>query len=93
MLTATISGLCRQRFAVKLQFAADGVVIRQRIAAVGGQRLDQVDQDARPLDVAEELVAQADAGVGPFDQAGQVGQDEARVAADRRRCRGWGAWW
>ena len=54
----------------------------QRVAAVGGQRLDEVDQHARPLDVAQELVPQADAAVRPFDQPGQVGEDEDAFAAD-----------
>ena len=82
MLTATHLRLVGQRRAVQLQFAADGAVVLQRVAAVGGQRLDQVDQHARPLDVAQELVAQADAAVRPLDQAGQVGQDEGALAAD-----------
>ena len=74
--------LGRQAWRVQLQLAADGPVVLQRVAAVGGQRLDQVDQDAGPLDVAQELVAQADAAVGALDQAGQVGQDEGPLAAD-----------
>ena len=52
-----------------------------RIAAVERHRLDEMDQDARPFDVAQELVTQADAAVGAFDQAGQVGQDEDAFAA------------
>ncbi len=36
----------------------------------------------RPLDVAEELVAQAVAGVRPLDQARDVGHDEVLVLGD-----------
>ena len=50
--------------------------------AVGRLGFDEVDQDARPLDVAEEVVSQAGAGVGPFDQPGNVGEDEGAVEID-----------
>ena len=62
--------------AVLLELAADRPVVRDRVGAVGGDGLDQVDEQAGPLDVAEELVAQAVALVGPFDQPGDVGDDE-----------------
>src|SRR5208283_4727303 len=39
----------------------------------------EVDEDAGSLDVAEELVPQAGAGVGPFDQPGDVGHDERAI--------------
>ena len=39
--------------------------------------IDQVHQQARALDVAEKLRAEAGAFVGAFDQAGDVGDDEA----------------
>ncbi len=54
---------------VLLQLAADRLVVGQRIGAVGRLGLDQVDEDAGPLDVPQKLVPQADAGMGPFDQA------------------------
>ncbi len=44
-----------------------------------------MDQHAGALDVAEELVAQPDAAVGPLDEAGQVRQHEGALAADRHQ--------
>ena len=79
MLTATISGLSGQaQVPVQLQLAADGVVVPHRIAAVRRQRLDQVDEHARPLDVAQELVPQADAAVRPSIRPGRSASTNAR---------------
>jgi hypothetical protein len=36
-----------------------------------------VDQDARALDMAQEIVTQAHSHMGAFDQAGDVGQNQA----------------
>ena len=47
-----------------------------------GQRLDEMDEDAGPLDVPQELVAEAGAGVRPFDEARNVGHHELPVAID-----------
>ena len=52
-----------------------------RVAAIERQRLNEVDEHARAFDMAQELVPQADAAVGAFDQAGQVGDDEDAFAA------------
>ena len=48
-------------------------------------RLDQVDQEPRPLEVGEELVAEPDAGARALEQAGHVGDGElaAVVGLDR----------
>ena len=46
-------------------------------AAGGFRKIDQVRQQARALDVAQELDAQARARVRAFDEAGQVGHHEA----------------
>ena len=48
-----------QRGAVLLQLVADRAVVGDRVGAVDRHGLDQVDQQAGPLDVAEELVPQA----------------------------------
>ncbi len=47
--------------------------------------LDQVDQQPRPLEVGEELVAEADARARPLEQAGDVGDRQlaAVVGLDR----------
>ena len=71
--------LGRQRRPIQFQFAADGAVVLQRIAAVGWQRLDEMDQHARPLDVAQELVAKADAaGCAPSIRPGKSARTKAR---------------
>jgi hypothetical protein len=44
-------------------------------AAAGVAHIDQVEQQAGALDVAEELGAEAGAEVGAFDEAGHVGDD------------------
>ena len=64
------------------ELIADDAEVFERIAFVGGQRLDEVDEDAGPLDMAEEFVAQAGAGVGTFDEARDIGHDELAVAID-----------
>ncbi len=61
---------------VLLEFAANHMIVGDRIAAIGRHRFDEMDEDPRPLDMAEEFMPQADAGMRPFDQPGQVGHDE-----------------
>ena len=78
---------------VQLQFRADRAIVGQRIGAVGRLGLDEMDQDARPLDVPQELVAQPDALVGAFDQPGNVGHDERAVEVDLHPAEVAGAWW
>ena len=70
-----------QLVAVTQQLLANDAVVVQRLRAVGRLGLDQVDQDSRPLDVAEKLASQAGAGVGAFDQPGDVGEDEGAVGS------------
>ena len=53
-----------------LQFVADDVVAPLRVA-VGA--VDDVDQDSRPFDMAQERVAQTCPGTRAFDQARNVG--------------------
>ena len=45
-------------------------------------------QHPGPLDVAQELVAEAAALAGSLDQAGDVGDDELGVLVERARRRG-----
>ena len=59
-------------------------------AAVGVGDIDEMDDDAGALDVAEELDAEAGAEVRAFDEAGNVGDDVAFLVwgfADWRRRR------
>ncbi len=46
---------------------------------VAGRAVDEVDEDARPLDVAEEGVAQARPGRGAFDESRHVGDRGAAI--------------
>ena len=55
--------------AVLGELVADRPVVVDRVGAVERHGLDQVNQDGRPLDVAEELVAQPVPGVRALDQA------------------------
>ena len=65
--------------AVVLDLAPDRPVIGDRVRPVHGDGVDQVDEQAGPLDVPEELVAQAVPLVRPLDQARDVGDHERPV--------------
>ena len=81
--------------------SADDLRLLVEAAAIGGELLahgpvvgnrvlrravDQMEQHAAALDMAEEAVAEAGALVRPLDQAGDVGEDEfAAVDGARRR--------
>ena len=68
--------------------------LRHRIDAVVERRqVDQVQQQARALQVAQELVAQAGAFGRALDQARDVGDDEALLGRRRAPRPGWGAGW
>ena len=55
---------------------------RRDTAGLGRAEVEEHDQDPGPLDVAQELVAQALALCCPLHQAGDVGHDELRAVAD-----------
>ena len=64
--------------AVRRQLGLDRVQVAQRVAArLDGGHVDDVHQDAAPLDVAEELQAEALALAGAGDQARDVGDGVA----------------
>ena len=78
--SATISGLSARPLAIGFELGAHGLV---GLAGVLAGAVDQMQQHAAALDVAEEAVAEAGALVRAFDQAGNVGQHEfAAVALD-----------
>ena len=58
------------------EFADKNLIVVQ---GIGLARVEQEDEDPRPLDVTEELVAEALAFVGALDQAWNVRQYEAVV--------------
>ncbi len=65
--------------AILLELAANRAIILDRVRAVDRLRLDQVDEHARPFHMPQEFVSQADAGVGAFDQAWDVGNHERAI--------------
>ena len=67
---------------VERQLAADDLEVLDRIAAAERGHVDEVDEHRAALDVAEEAVPQAGAGVRAFDQAGDVGGDEPAIVAE-----------
>ena len=87
MFAATICGLAASVGVEELQLAAHGVEILDRVAAGRARDVDQVDQHLRAFEMAEELVAEAEAAMRAFDQPGHVGDDEAAVVAETARRR------
>src|SRR5207237_4427626 len=62
-------------------------VVRPRVAARGAGNVEQVDEQARALDVAKELVAQPRPLVRAFDEPGDVGDDEAPAGVYRNHAK------
>ena len=80
-VATTIIGFSSASLGKARQLVHDDFEIVHRIAAGGLGNVHQVRQQARALDVPQELDAQAVAQVRAFDQARNIGDDEA---ADRR---------
>ena len=68
-------GTVGQPAAVQGELAVDRVAPPDDVARVR-VRFDQVDQQARSLEVGEELVAEADGLAGALEQAGDVGDGQ-----------------
>ena len=62
--------LLEQRRIVRAELLADDVVVPLRVAR---RAVDDVDEDPRPLDVAQERVPEPGARAGALDQPGHVG--------------------
>ena len=73
--------LLEQRRVVRPELLADDVVVPLGVAR---RAVDDVDEHPRPLDVAQERVAEAGAAAGALDEAGHVGDRRAAVVARRR---------
>ena len=73
-----------QPAAVQPQLAVDRVAAAHDLGRVGA-RLDEVDQEPRPLEVGQELVPEPDPGARALEQAGHVGDGQlaAVVGLDR----------
>src|SRR5512135_3819238 len=68
--------LAARKVAVEqFEFAEERLEILDRIALL--RDVDEMDEDLRPLNVLEKLVAQTVSLVRPLDQTGNVGNDEA----------------
>ena len=73
--------LLEQRRIVRPELLADDVVVPLRVAR---RAVDDVDQDPRPLDVAQEGVAETGAAAGALDEPGHVGDRRPALVARRR---------
>ena len=81
LLAATICGLAATCAIEQPQLVDDRVEVLDRIAARRAGDVDEMDEHLRPLDVAQELVAESVAFVRALDQPGHVGDDEAAIVA------------
>ena len=70
--------LLEQRRVVRPELLADDVVVPLGVAR---RAVHDVDEDPRPLDVAQERVAEPGAAAGAFDEAGHVGDGRAALVA------------
>ena len=85
MVSAIDLGLVVEAGAIAVELAADDAPGVERVV---GRAVDQVEQQPRALDVAEEAVADAGAFGGALDQAGDVGEHElAALVADNAELR------
>ena len=67
----------RDFLAVLLELCIDLVVVVDRVAALDARGVDDVQDELRALDVAQKVVAEADAIRRALDEAGDVRHDEA----------------
>ncbi len=73
--------LGRELGSKQLQLAPNGVEILDGIASGRARHVHDVHQHLGALEVAQELMAEAEAAMRAFDQPGHVGDDEAAIAA------------
>ena len=90
LFSATISGLSARPCAIGFQLVAHGALGARPTSSLGA--VDQVEQHAAALDMAEEAVADARAFMRALDQAGNIGQHEFALA-DGDHARVAGAAW
>ena len=74
----------RQPRVVRAQLGLDRRVVGDRVGAVERREVEDVHEQARALDVGEEVVAEAGAVAGALDQPRDVGDDELAVGAVER---------
>jgi len=64
------------------EFVVDGQIIVIRIASAIRRHIDDMDDDAGPFDVTQELKSESDPHRCPFDDARHIGHDETAEAFD-----------
>ena len=64
----------------KLELTHDHIVVVHRLTSARRGDVDEVNQHLGPLEMTQEAVAETLAVVRPFDQSGDVGNDEAALA-------------
>ena len=65
----------------ELQLAPQDVEVLRGIAAARARDVDQMHEHFRPLEMPQELMAEAEAAVRAFDQSWHIGHDEAAIVA------------
>src|SRR6267142_806749 len=73
-------GPLTETVAVRVELAVDRGDVRERVLA---RRVDDMDDEARPLDVAQELLAESRALARALDEAGDVSDDELPLVEPR----------
>ena len=73
-----------ERRVVERELAIDRLEVAQRrpFRPFAGAGVEQVDQQARPLEVAQEPIAEPGARVRALDEARDVGDDEAPLVGE-----------
>jgi hypothetical protein len=61
-----------QVLVVQAQFLAQVAVVVHRVAAIRARHINDEDQETGTLDVAQEIVAEADPGMGAVNQARDI---------------------
>jgi hypothetical protein len=69
---------------VALQLALDRRPVVHRIRAIQRREVEHVHEQTRPLDMCQEVVPEAGAVAGAFDEAGDVGQHELALVGLQR---------
>src|SRR5262245_41852390 len=65
----------------EFQLTTDGIKVLHGIAAARTRRVDDMDQHARALEMAEELVAEPESPMGALNQARNVSNDKTAIVA------------
>ena len=89
LFSTTTCGSWASFFVVGRQFAVDDRVIVHRVAARRAGHVNQMAQQPGPLDMAQELMPQADAFARAFDQPGNVGDHKRPLLVHAHDAQDW----